>query len=332
MPGSRVSVFGGLGGFAEFEDALRAEGVLRQLITERGRFRARVTQVALHRLSLAAGEEQLSRIAFIEVPPATVLVTLAAGDRPSPVWGGVTIGKNEILTIGPGERLHARTEGPCRWSTITASLAGLLYYGRAISGTRFPTPVGIARWRPTGRDLHSLHRAAMRTAEARSATLADPDAAYGLEQQLLHALIECLTGGPAQQESAGARRRRNLVTRFETLLENRPLRDLNEISSVLGVSSRLLRACCRTHLGLSPSGYRRRRAMQQVHLALRGGDAGSASVSAVAMRNGFRDLGRFAGRYRALYGELPSATLRRAAAQTAERTAAAPRLGKSPTR
>lgn len=332
MPGSRVSVFGGLGGFAEFEDALRAEGVLRQLITGRGRFRACLTQVALDRLSLAAGEEQLARIAVVEVSPATVLVSLPVGDGPSPVWGGVATLKNEILTIGPGERLHARTDGPCRWSTIRAPLEGLLHYGRAITGARFPIPVGIAQWRPTGRDLHNLHRAAIRTAEARSATLADRDAAYGLEQQLLHALIECLTDGPAQQESPGARRRRNLVARFETLLEDGPLRDLNEISRVLGVSSRLLRACCRTHLGLSPSGYRRRRAMQQVHLALRGGAVGPASVSAVAMRNGFRDLGRFAGRYRALYGELPSATLRRVAAETAERPATAPRLGKSPTR
>ena len=329
MPGSRTSVFGGL---PEFEDALRSEGVLCELITEQGRFRARLTQVALHHIYLAAGEEELSRIAFIDVPPATVLISLAVGEGPAPIWGGVPMRRNEIVTIGPGERLHARTEGPCRWSTIRAPLHALLHYGRAVSGTRFAAPRGIARWRPTGRDLHSLHRAAIRTADARSATLADPDAAYGLEQQLLHALIECLTGGPAQQETAAARRRRSLVARFEGLLQDRPLGHLNEISAALGVSPRLLRECCRTHLGLSPGGYRRRRAMQQVHLALRSGAAGSASVSAVALRNGFRDLGRFSGRYQALYGELPSATLRRAGAETADRPAPASRPGRSPPR
>jgi AraC-like DNA-binding protein len=327
MPGSRTSVFGGL---AEFEDALRSEGVLGQLMTEQGQFRARLTQVALHHLYLAAGEEQLSRIALIEVPPATVLVSLAVGEGPSPIWGGVPTQRNEIVTIGPGERLYARTDGPCRWNTIRAPLEGLLRYGRAVSGTRFAAQHGIAQWRPAGRDLHRLHRAAIRTAEGRSATLADPDAAYGLEQQLLHALIECLTGRPTHQETAAGRRRRDLVTRFEALLQEKPFGHLNEISAALGVSPRLLRECCRTHLGLSPRGYRRRRAMQQVHLALRSGAAGSVSVSAVAQRNGFRDLGRFAGRYRALYGELPSATLRRAGADTAGRPASVSRPGRSP--
>lgn len=324
MPGSRTSVFGGL---AEFEDALHSEGVSSQLVTGQGQFRARLTQVALHRLCLAAGEEQLSRIAFVEVPSATVLVSLAIGEGPSPIWGGIAMRNNEIVTIGPGERLHARTAGPCRWSTIRAPLDDILRYGQAMCGTRLPAPSGIARWRPPGRDLHNLHRAAIRTAEARSAALGDPAAAHGLEQQLLHALIECLTSPPAHQETPAARRHRNVMARFETLLLDIPLRQLTDIAVLLGVSPRLLRACCHTHLGLGPSVYRRRRAMQQAHRELRG--AATASVSAVARRSGFRDLGRFAGRYRALYGELPSTTLRRACAESTSCPAPAP-TGNSP--
>jgi AraC-like DNA-binding protein len=78
------------------------------------------------------------------------------------------------------------------------------------------------------------------------------------------------------------------------------------------VSERSLRACCKEHLGMGPSRYRYLCAMQRVHRALQSGSSDAANVSGVAGRYGFRGLGRFATRYRSLYGELPSATLRRA--------------------
>ena len=62
---------------------------------------------------------------------------------------------------------------------------------------------------------------------------------------------------------------------------------------------------------MSPTEYVRRRRMQLVHRALRNGDPDAASISAVARRYGFRGLGRFAANYCTLFGELPSATLRR---------------------
>jgi len=78
------------------------------------------------------------------------------------------------------------------------------------------------------------------------------------------------------------------------------------------VSDRSLRECCKKHLGMGPSSYRRLCGMQHVHRALRSGTPGTGSVSEVARRHGFASLGRFATGYRAVYGELPSTTLRRA--------------------
>ena len=60
MPGSVTSVFSEPD---DFEAALRKEGARGLLVTGRGQFRARLTQITLHRLRLLHGEEQLSRIA-----------------------------------------------------------------------------------------------------------------------------------------------------------------------------------------------------------------------------------------------------------------------------
>ena len=52
----------------DFQAALREEGVLSVLITGHGEFRARLTQVTLHRWRLWTSEEHLSRIALVAVP------------------------------------------------------------------------------------------------------------------------------------------------------------------------------------------------------------------------------------------------------------------------
>jgi AraC-like DNA-binding protein len=140
--------------------------------------------------------------------------------------------------------------------------------------------------------------------------VADVQAAHGLEQQILDALIECLSEG-AQEETAAGRRHRHILARFEDLLVAESSLPVADVCAALGVSDRSLRECCKSQLGMSPSRYRRLRAMQQLHRALQSGTPDVASVSEAARQHGFNGLGRLAANYRVLYGELPSATLRR---------------------
>jgi len=132
-----------------------------------------------------------------------------------------------------------------------------------------------------------------------------------LEQQIIHALVESLSLGPVDEETETAYRHRHTLARCEVLLEAHPLVSATEIGAALGISDRMLRECCRKSFGMGPSRYRRLRRMQLVYYTLRHEDPAMASVSAVARRYGFLNLGRFATSYRALYGESPSATLRR---------------------
>jgi AraC-like DNA-binding protein len=141
----------------------------------------------------------------------------------------------------------------------------------------------------------------------------DSQAAHGLEQQLIEALVECLSAGSADEATPAAQRHQDILVRFEGLLQAQPERNLHmaEICAVLGVSERLLRSVCAEHLDMSPTSYLRLRRMSLVHGTLRRGDPDAVIVSETARRYGFRHLGRFATDYRALFGELPSVTLRR---------------------
>jgi len=310
MPGSVTSVFGEP---EDFEAALYGDGVLNLLVTGHGRFRSRLTQVTLHHLRLSAGDEYLPRIAFIAVPEDTVVISVPIGSGPWPVWGGMEMQASEIITLGPGQRVYARTDRPCRWGVIRLPDEDLSQYSRAVRGTDFVVP-HVGRWRAPRaalRQLRHLHQAAVRRVEARSEVLADSEAAHGLEQQLIDALIECLSAGPIEEKTQAACRHQTILARFENLLEPGPILSIADICAALGVSERTLRECCNKHLGMAPSRYRRLRRMQQVHRALRSETPVALNVSEIARRHGIHDLGRFAATYRAIYGEFPSATLRR---------------------
>jgi AraC-like DNA-binding protein len=281
MPSSVTSVFSEA---EDFEAALRAEGCLALLVTGAGQFRARLTQVALHRLRLTAAEEQLSRLAFVAVPADMILVLLARGRVSAPVWGGVRLGTDEIMTLGAGQRLHMRTDGPCRWGSIWLPATELVQYGRVLTGANFAVP-SAARWRrprpAMSRHLRHLHSAAIGLVERRSNAFIGGEAAHGLEQQLIETLVECLSTGSAIEATCGTIAHQHIAVRFEALLHTRPERAFRiaEICKTLEIPARTLCIACEEQLGMGPAEYVRRRRMQQLDRAVQRSSACKVHVS-----------------------------------------------------
>ena len=85
---------------------------------------------------------------------------------------------------------------------------------------------------------------------------------------------------------------------------------MSELVEVTNASERALRAGFRKYLDMSPTRYMRLRTLNRARRRLAASEPGETSVAEVAADLGVWDLGRFAARYRGLYGELPSSTLR----------------------
>jgi transcriptional regulator GlxA family with amidase domain len=85
-----------------------------------------------------------------------------------------------------------------------------------------------------------------------------------------------------------------------------------EVASAVGTSVRALSGAFSRFRGMTPGAFLREQRLQGVHRDLLVADpASGATVSAIAFRWGYLNLGDFAGLYRKRFSELPSQTLQR---------------------
>ncbi|NEB33670.1 AraC family transcriptional regulator [Streptomyces sp. SID14446] len=85
---------------------------------------------------------------------------------------------------------------------------------------------------------------------------------------------------------------------------------VGELAVLAGVSVRRLQEAFQQYVGMTPLAYLTDVRLSHAYEDLRRGAPGELNVSEVAHGWGFDHLGRFASRYRARFGELPSQTLR----------------------
>ena len=86
---------------------------------------------------------------------------------------------------------------------------------------------------------------------------------------------------------------------------------VTDLAAEIGVSARSLHAAFRDLTGETPMAYLQQRRLEHARDDLMAARPGQSSVTDIAYSWGFVHLGRFAGAYRARYGESPGQTLRR---------------------
>jgi AraC-like DNA-binding protein len=210
---------------------------------------------------------------------------------------------------------YLHSPGPSSYGTVFLPLDELAALAAATNGhdpispknylILTPSPSALAK-------LRRLHEAAGDLAEDAPAVLAQPEAARGLEQAMIEAMLDCI-GGQVEEDRAAQRHHAAIMRRFHRIIEehlDEPLY-VPELCKEIGTSIRTLNACCHDHLGMGPKHYLLLRRMHMVRRALRESSPAETTVTEVATQYGFWQFGRLAVEYKALFGEAPSATLAR---------------------
>ena len=309
----------------EFAKAVHDACRCTLVTTDTGPFRAGLTRIDLRHIWLLGLEEWLARIMFIRPPPDCVLLLLPLKYPDSQQIAGYSRLPGELITVRAIGGFHWVSAGPCRSAVICCSESYLHRIARRTLGSDLILPEGLAYWRPRPESLRSLTTlcaAAIRMTAGKIRLPTDPQAAHGLEQELIGAVTECLAGPPLQHPMRSQQARIDAMARFEDVLLARPqaLPPLAELSVLIGLKPRTMRTYCQLHLGVGPNRYLRLLQLQRVHRELGGDRPTAASVTELVQRHGVRQPGRFARSYREYFGELPSETLRRGSGHLTKRT------------
>ena len=298
----------------QYQAAIRGGDNLYNLLG-RGIFRADLTNIELNRLSLQRGRETLPRLAASGMSPDRVGIVVWFGNSQLPIVRGVQIRRGELLCLGRGMQSHHRTFGSNDFVAMTLDASDLSSAAIELTGQELAVTAGkivrppahLLAW------LLSVIDTATRLTQTTPDIFMSPLAAEALEHALLQPMIMCLLHGEAREEAVPHGRRATIAKRFEAAVEanfDRPLL-IPELCRIIGVSDRVLRALCQEQLRMSPQRFL---ALRRLHLARRAllrSDHHSTTVAEVATGHGVWELGRFAVAYKSVFGESPSATLRR---------------------
>jgi AraC-like DNA-binding protein len=312
MPSSAVRTFTDPDHYAETIEG----GQIELTITGRGRFTGKLTRVHFHRLWMHRFSDNLPWVGHATLITGRAFIQLPTAPGPSLNAGGLEMLPTNIVRHRLADDFYLRSSDATSHGSMSLPVEDLVTVSAATATVDLTPPRDPSLITPLPSamtKLQRLHAAAAYLAEFAPEVIAHPEAARGLEQALVEAMVDCLAGREARGNNLAQGQHAIVMRRFRRVVEENPEQPLfiPEICKAIGVSSRTLQACCHEHLGMGPKHYLLLRRMNLARRALRQEAPETTSVTETATRYGFWQLGRFAVEYQSLFGESPSATLGR---------------------
>ena len=230
---------------------------------------------------------------------------------------GEHLDRDSVFLIPPGTEFCVSNDRAVHWMTLFVPLA-------AAEATEMMTPlfdiIGnsprvVHPSRGATDRLRSRIKRFVVGAQAEPGLLQEVASLTSFREVLADCVKDCLFVDAAKSERRTGRPPTvdgKLIATAVELIEDspEPILALEELVAALGVSKRSVQTGFRDYLGVSPRRYMDLCRLHRARRQLVAGSLPEATVTKVATELGMWDFGRFAARYRALFGERPSETLR----------------------
>jgi len=230
---------------------------------------------------------------------------------------GLRIAKDAFMILEPGSEFCVSTKFEHDWCTI-AIPAHILDLELEHGGRSVASQKAFCRVTLPDRRLASQFRNSVREILATAAQYPQFESALAssVASASLLKLGARIVDHEQQHEAPRSGRpklpRSEIIRRSRAWLEEHEGERVNvrELAAAAEVSERTLRTAFNERYGVGPVRYLQLRSLHQIYRALREADAEETTVAETLFQHGEWELGRFAARYRQLFGELPSETLR----------------------
>src|ERR1700730_15744499 len=122
-----------------------------------------------------------------------------------------------IVRPGRGESTVQRSSGSASWGAMSLPLEAVAAVGETLAGRDLTPPRNVLLITPLPAALsrlQRLHAAAGQLAEDAPEVIAHPEAARGLEQALIEAMVGCLGEGQVGEDRSALRHHAMILRRF----------------------------------------------------------------------------------------------------------------------
>jgi len=295
-----------------------SQGNFEHRLLEGGPFQADLERLILPAMRVDSGSFSRPCYARGEFPTGWMCVGMTLTQHEGPALDGVKISSRDLQVYAEGMAIDYRSSAQSRWMALQVCREVLQETALRVLGCELDLPVrGYRNVRlpaAASRALRSAFRDALHQGDLFGNGPLDANVGRGIESKLLLAVVGALHVARWRshtRSTEAAQRRMRVVQTAERFLKkhiNRPFR-VGALAAATQTSERVLESLFQEVYGVSPREWFLSGRLNAVRRELVSASASQTSVSAAASRWGIKHLGRFAGKYRDLFGELPSQTL-----------------------